>query len=505
MQPILSAAQMRWADTHTIEVLGVPGSTLMENAGRAVAEQVRAKLCRNSLVLVLAGPGNNGGDGLAAALWLLRWKLNVHVVLLGRLDALRGDAAGHARHAVAAGVHLSECADVAALDAEQRLFDHAGMIVDTIFGTGLARPLDGLMAHAVAKANAAPAPVLSVDIASGIDSDDGRILGGAVRASWTLPIAAYKWGHWLGEGREYAGEILPPAAIGIDADTIARAQSEAHGKCHNARLIEQGDIRAAYPPRPHICHKRDFGHIWVFGGSIGYTGAPRLAARGAYAVGAGLVSIACPADVYTVVAAASLEIMVHPETQAPWQQADVVLAGPGWGLSQQARLAALLESDVPLVLDADALNMLAEDKTLTRNVGRRKALTVMTPHPGEAGRLLGTSSREIQADRLHAVLEMMKKYRAWVVLKGADSLIASPEKDVWVCPFGSPRLAVAGTGDVLSGMIAGLIGKGLPAAVAVPAAVGQHALAGERQGWYLAGDLCQLARAVLRDVGSSVA
>jgi len=503
VKPILSAAQMRWADTHTIRVEGIPGSTLMEQAGLAVAEQVRARLCRNSLVLVLAGPGNNGGDGFAAALWLLRWKLNVHVVLLGRMKALRGDAAEHAGRAVSAGIHLSECADVAALDALQRMFDHAGMIVDTVFGTGLARPLDGLMAHAVEKINTAPAPVLSVDIATGIDSDDGRILGGAVRASWTLPVAAYKWGHWLGEGREYAGEILPPAPIGIDADTIARAQSEAQGKCHNARLIEQADIRAAYPPRPHICHKRDFGHVWIFGGSTGYTGAPRLAGHGAFAVGAGLVSIACPADVWPVVAATSLEIMVHPEERAPWRQADVVLAGPGWGTEQQARLAELVEADVPLVLDADALNMLAADASLSRNVGRRRALTVLTPHPGEAGRLLGLSSRKVQADRLHAVLAMAKKFRAWVVLKGADSLIASPERDVWVCPFGAPSLAVAGTGDVLSGMIAGLVGRRLPAAVAVPAAVGQHALAGEREGWYLASDLCRLARDVLGDVGSS--
>jgi len=505
VKPILSAAQMRWADMHTIKVLGVSGSTLMENAGRAVAEQVRERLCRNSLVLVVAGPGNNGGDGLAAALWLLRWKLNVQVVLLGHLDVLRGDAAEHARRAISADVHLSACADVAALDATQHVFDHAGLIVDTIFGTGLARPLDGLMAHAANRINAAPAPVLSVDIASGIDSDNGRILGGAVRASWTLPIAAYKWGHWLGEGREYAGEILPPAAIGIDADTISRAQSETRGTCRNARLIEQGDIRAAYPPRPHICHKRDFGHTWIFGGSIGYTGAPRLAAGGAYAVGAGLVSIACPNDVYTIVAATSLEVMVHPEQQAPWQKADVILAGPGWGTAQGARLAELLETDIPLVLDADALNMLSVDAELARNTGRRRALTVMTPHPGEAGRLLGSSSHEIQADRLHAVLAIAKKYRAWVVLKGADTLIASPERDVWVCPFGTPKLAVAGTGDVLSGMIAGLIGKGLPAAVAIPAAVGQHALAGERNSWYLAGDLCRLARAVLQDVGSSPA
>ncbi len=500
MPSILSADQMRWAEAFTIEDRGIAGCTLMENAGRAVAGHVRANLCRNSLALVLSGPGNNGGDGLAAAYWLMRWKINVQVILLGSLKSLRGDAARHAEQAAAADVSISECADDEALDARQHAFDHAGMIVDALFGTGLARPLDGLMAHAVDRINAAQAPVLSVDIASGINSDDGSVMGMAVHTRWTLPVAAYKWGHWLGAGREYAGEILPPAAIGIDTDVIAEAQSVKPGVCRRARLIGKADIRAGFPARPHICHKRDFGHAWIFGGSQGYTGAPQLAAQGAFAAGAGLVSIACPENVYPIIAGASLETMVHPEQQAPWQTADVVLAGPGWGCSRQRQLAEAIASDKPLVLDADALNMLAADAALAKKIRRRRAVSVLTPHPGEAGRLLGVKSKAVQADRLSAVLSLRKAFHAWIVLKGADSLIASPEGDVWVCPFGAPSLAVAGTGDVLSGMIAGLIGRGQRPEIAIPAAVGLHALAGERGSWFLAGELCQLVRAVLRDV-----
>ena len=500
MQPILSSAQMCWADAYTIKEQDVPGITLMENAGKAVAGHVRANLCRNSLVLVLAGSGNNGGDGFAAAHALMSLKINVQVVLLGSLESLRGDAARSAEQAASAYVSIIECVDEKTLDAEQHTFDHAGMIIDALFGTGLARPLDGLMAHAVDKINAAPASVLSVDIASGINSDDGSVLGTAVHARWTLPIAAYKWGHRLGEGREYAGDILPPAAIGIEVDIIARAQSEKPGLCNSARLIQQADIRVAFPARPYICHKRDFGHVWIFGASQGYTGAPQLAASGAFAVGAGLVSIACPESVYPVVAASSLEAMVHPQDEAPWQVADVVLAGPGWGSAQQQQLTEVIAADKTLVLDADALNMLAADKALAKGVGKRKALTVLTPHPGEAGRLLGVKSKAVQDDRLSAVLFLAKIFHAWIVLKGADSLIASPRGDVWVCPFGSSNLAVAGTGDVLAGMLAGTLGRSQPPEIALPAAVGLHALTGERDDWFLAGELGRLVHEALSNL-----
>jgi len=243
----------------------------------------------------------------------------------------------------------------------------------------------------------------------------------------------------------------------------------------------------------------------VFGGSQGFTGAPRLAAMGAMSVHAGLVSISCPQDVYALLAASSLEVMVHPQADesnwadAAWKKADAVVAGPGWGVQQQAMLAELLRSDRVLLLDADALNMLsdADMKSLATD---RKATTVFTPHPGEAARLLGSTASEIQQDRLSAVRALVSQLQGWVVLKGAQTLIGSPDGRVWLCPFGSSRLATAGSGDVLSGMIAGLLGQageeqevlveqGVLVEQAIAAAVALHARAGESSGWYRAGQL----------------
>lgn len=375
------------------------------------------------------------------------------------------------------------------------------MIVDAIFGTGLARPLAGVMAAAAGMLNATAAPVLAVDIASGIDSDDGRIQGSAVRADVTLPIAAYKWGHWLHIGRENAGRLLAPASIGIPLEVILRAQKEVAGPARRARVLGRGDIMAAFPPLKRTAHKKDLGHVWVFGGSKGYTGAPRLAAMGAFAVGAGLVSIACPKDVYPIIAASSLEVMVHPQKAAAWQAADAVLAGPGWGRAQKQTLAMLLASDRPLVLDADALNMIAADSALADALAKRGAPSVLTPHPGEAGRLLGIPSAEVQADRLAAAITLAERFRAWAVLKGADSLIASATGEIHLCPFGSPRLATAGTGDVLAGMIAALLARHHDAQKAACAAVALHAIAGERRDWFLAGGLAMAVRSLLAEMG----
>jgi NAD(P)H-hydrate epimerase len=256
-------------------------------------------------------------------------------------------------------------------------------------------------------------------------------------------------------------------------------------------------IRRAFPERPRSAHKKHFGHLWVLGGSLGYTGAPRLAAMGGFAVGAGLVSIACPDDVYPVIASSCLEVMVHPQTQAPWHGTDAVVAGPGWGVSCGTYLEAVVDAGMPLVLDADGLNLLGNDASLMARLKARQAPVVMTPHPGEAARLLGTDTAGVQGNRLAAALTLSGRFGCWVVLKGADSLVVSPGRESWLCPFGSPRLAVAGTGDVLAGMIGGLLAQGRAPEVAVPAAVALHALAGESGGWHLAGELPEHIVAIL--------
>jgi NAD(P)H-hydrate epimerase len=502
MLPILTSSQMCWADHETIKTYGIPGKELMAQAGRCVANTVVAQLddIVKSRLLIVSGPGNNGGDGFASIPWLLRRKINLQVILLGRIADLKPDAAMYAADASKMDIEVIECPDVKTLAKLKDCFVNTSIILDAMFGTGLHRPLTDLMAEAARIMNDSGVPVLSVDIASGIDSDTGKVLGEAVRASWTLPIAAYKWGHWLDEGREYAGRILPPARIGILDETIEKSLLEEEGPVGSAYLIDRREIRRSFPDRPRRNHKRDFGHVWIFGGSQGYTGAPRLAAGGAFAVGSGLVSIACPHGVYPIVAGSSLEAMVHPQDSAPWQSADVILAGPGWGSSERAMLAKLFASDAPIVLDADALNMLADDRELSGLLAGREALKILTPHPGEAGRLLGLSATEVQSDRLSSALSLADRFKGWIVLKGAESLIVSPERQAWVCPFGTSKLATAGTGDVLAGMIAGLVGQDVEPEKALPVAVALHAIAGEQEDWYLAGDLPRVARKVLTDL-----
>jgi NAD(P)H-hydrate epimerase len=498
---ILTAEQMRMADAHTIRELGVSGEWLMEQAGAAVADAVRFFLEQERAhepVVIVAGPGNNGGDGFAAAAHLIGFGIRVELLLLGSLEKLQGDAASHAASAVSEGLDVYELSDQAAYAMSRPRLQQAGMLVDTLFGTGLNRAPEGMAAELIATINDIRCPLLAVDVASGVDSDTGQVPGEAIRATWTLPIAACKWGHWQGEGRICAGEILPAADIGIPETLMQAMQAEYPGPAARARLITREDLRLAETPRRYDMHKKDFGHLWVFGGSRGYTGAPRLAALGAHAMDAGLVSIGCPDTVYSVLAPASLETMVHPQDSAPWQGADAVIAGPGWGRSQGGLLAELVASGLPLLLDADALNMVAEDGRLAGAVVSRKSVTVMTPHPGEAGRLLGCTSAAVQANRPAAARALAERFHAWIVLKGASTLIVSPGLQLWLCPFGSTALARGGTGDVLAGMIGALLARGLPAEAALPAAVGLHALAGEDRAWWLAGELPERVFALRR-------
>lgn len=495
MKRIMTAEQIRRADQQTMAE-GTPGSVLMERSGRAVANAVLQYRPDSGRIVIVVGPGNNGGDGYAAAWALAEKNMKITVVSLSDPEGLQGDVAEHADLARQAGVKIRYCED----DGEllSCWLARAVIVVDAMFGTGLARPLTGQMREAVERINASGRPVLSVDIPSGIHSDTGEVMGMAVEADWTLPIATTKWGHWLGAGRDAVGELLSSVDIGIPETFIMDAYQAKPNGIVDAVVIDEAMIQSVFPTYPRDVHKADFGHVWVFGGSKGYTGAPRLAAMGAMSVHAGLVSIACEPSVYPVIAASSLEVMAHPQDASPWQSADAVVAGPGWGVHQQSVLQQLLAANIPLVLDADALNMLAEDDRLKELAGKRSATTAFTPHPGEAARLLGCSTAEVQADRVGSALKLAELLGGWVVLKGSESLVVSPEFRVWLCPFGSNRLATAGTGDVLAGVIGGLLGQGIEPSHAIPAAVGLHAMAGESSGWYRAGQLPEQI-AALRD------
>ena len=493
---ILTAQQMFAADKATITAKQSTSLQLMERAGQAILPLCHKLKLDAGRVVIVVGQGNNGGDGLVAARLLRLKNVPVTVIPLIPIQTLQGDAAIQAKLAQKAGVKIrpTTCADD--LPALQAWLHRAVIIVDAIFGIGLNKPIQGWIAQAIQAINHMDRPILSVDIPSGIDANTGKVLGEAIQATATLPIAAYKWGHWLQQGHKHSGHIFTPAHIGIDAKILQHAQQLVPDRASNSVLIHEHMIHQAIGKRDSQAYKHSSGHVWVFGASIGYTGAPQLAAMGAQSVGAGLVSIACPNDVYPIIAASSLEVMVHPQEHASWQHADAIVAGMGWHDSQHDTLHQLLQHHAPLVLDASALHILSNSQTLQKALRQRSAFTVLTPHPGEAAQLLHTSTTDIQENRLESVLKLAKNYQAWVVLKGAQTLIASPKQQVWLNPFGSANLATAGTGDVLAGMIGGLLANQAQSTLQdgqkTIAAVAMHGIAGAQSGWYKAGQLPDL-------------
>ncbi len=509
---IVTAAQMRVADQLAI-TSGMSGFTLMDRAGLAVANAVLECMPDYGRVVIIAGGGNNGGDGFAAAYYLRQHRIPVTIVTLTPVDELTGETKAHADKARTAGTKIREACSEHCLAELWRWLTRAVIVVDAIFGTGLSRPLQGRMREVVDRLNQSDRPVLSIDIASGICADSGTVQGVAVRADYTLPIAATKWGHWLNEGRDYTGELLNSADIGIEDAWIHSAwqQSCEHADEQNAfcvnsaSVMHEGILSRAWPCRQRLSHKGSYGHVWIFGGSQGFTGAPQLAGLGAYAAGAGLASIACPDAVWPVIAAANVEVMAHPESTADWQNASALVVGPGWGKAQGKRLSAMLAVDKAMVIDADALNIIAANESLQQQLGDRRTamdcLTVITPHPGEAARLLNMHVDAVQRDRKKSIMALTARFGCWVVLKGSETLIASPSGDIYLNPFGSAQLAVAGSGDVLAGMIGAQLAREeiaradietVSPAVMIAAAVMLHGMAGERSGWYLAGELAKL-------------
>jgi NAD(P)H-hydrate epimerase len=472
--PLLGAAAMRALDRHTIETLAIPGEVLMESAGRAVAEAVLSLAPRE--VLVVAGGGQNGGDGLVAARHLRALGVPVRVALLAEPQ---GAAAAELARARAFEVPV----------AHGPGFEppgEGGVIVDALFGTGLARPVAGAAAEAIARIAAAGRPVVAVDLPSGIDADTGQVLGAAVRAGITVTFGLPKPGLALEPGRSHAGRVVV-ARIGI-ADA-------APGVAPDAELWTVAAAAAQLPARPRDGHKGSFGHVLVVAGSEGKTGAAALAARAAVRGGAGLVTLACPAGLNDILEQKCTEAMTAPVADTPARgfagaaeealvalaaERDVVALGPGIGRADEtAKLVRALCTRVerPLVLDADGLFAFAGEPAALRG---RRAPTVLTPHPGEAARLLGCMNAEITRDRLGASRRLAAETGCIVVLKGAPTVTARPGAPPLVNPTGGPALASGGTGDVLTGLVAALLAQGLGAAEAAGLGVFLHGLAGDR-------------------------
>jgi NAD(P)H-hydrate epimerase len=485
---ILNAAQMREADRVTIEDIGLPSLVLMENAGRQVVAAIEAAFepQLEGRVAVLCGRGNNGGDGFVVARTLLQRGIDTGVFVVGALTDVRGDARTNLEILGRLGVTVVEINDEQSWELHFSEISQCTLIVDAMFGTGLKDALSGMLETVVADVNASDLPIVSIDLPSGLSSDTPYLVGDCIDASMTVTLAAPKLPLVLPPGEAYAGEVVI-ADIGIPYEVIDALEGPF------IELLTPEQVRGSVTPRAADSHKGDFGRVLVIAGSRGKTGAAHLAAMGALRSGAGLVAVATPESCLPIVAAMAPEYMTEPlpETCDGNVAAaaldgildltqDVVVCGPGLGRTEDVRgfVQGLVDkATVPLVLDADAITVFAEDPGSL--VGREERDVIITPHPGEMARLIGATIEDVQAHRIEVASDFATTHRVYVVLKGHRTLIATPEGRVFINPTGNPGMATGGTGDVLAGMIGAWLAQLLDAEAACRLAVFLHGMAGD--------------------------
>ncbi|HYW03864.1 MAG TPA: NAD(P)H-hydrate dehydratase [Gammaproteobacteria bacterium] len=446
-QNLYLASQVGELDRTAIERFGIPGETLMERAGRAAFRELCRRWPGVRRLVVCCGGGNNGGDGYVVARLARRAGLEVRLLGLREPDALRGSAHRAARAWLETGGDYEAYVPGTDLAAAR-----ADVIVDAVLGTGLSREVGGDARQLVDMINAAGAAVLAVDIPSGLSADSGRIMGTAVRADLTVTFIGLKRGLLTGDAPDCTG-VLHFDDLGVPGAVY-------DGTGPSARRVGREELSRLLPRRPRTAHKGRHGHVLVAGGGPGMPGAVRMAGEAALRTGAGLVSIATAPDHAGSVNVARPELMCHAvgggADLAPLlERATVVAAGPGLGRSDWARslLETVLAAPQPLVLDADGLNLLAERP-------QQRERWVLTPHPGEAARLLGSTVAEVQSDRFAAASALSRRYQAVAVLKGAGTVVADGER-LAVSATGNPGMATGGMGDVLTGVVAGLLAQGL--------------------------------------------
>lgn len=478
---LYTVEQVRALDQRAIGEFGVAGHELMRRAAWAGLSSLRRHWPQARRIAVYCGPGNNGGDGFLLA--TLAREAGLQVELFALADGAQGDAARARQAWVATG------GSVCRWEAQQAV-PAVDLHVDALYGTGLRRPPTAPVAALIERINASGAPVLALDVPSGLDADTGHCPGAAIRADVTVSFIAAKRGLYTGHAAALVGAL--------ELDMLGLPEALWQDTAPDARLL----LPEQLPPRARDAHKGDHGHLLAIGGEHGMAGAIRLCGEAALRGGAGLVSVATRAEHLFALNAARPELMAHavngPQALEPLlARADVLALGPGLGQGAwgHALWLTALEAGKPLVLDADGLNLLA------REPRRLAPPAVLTPHPGEAARLLSSTVGEIEADRYAAVRTLAGRYGAVAVLKGAGSLIADPAGRVAVCPWGNPGMATGGMGDVLTGVIAALLAQGCDAWRAACLGVGLHARAGDlaaRQGerGLLASDLLPALRAL---------
>jgi NAD(P)H-hydrate epimerase len=479
MQVVLTAQEMQLMDRLTIEDANIPGLVLMENAARAVTDAVLELNSHRGPVTIIAGTGNNGGDGFAVARQLHGAGIETFIILVGSREKVTGDALVQLDIVDTLGLDVIEAnADAGVPDAVLDALDLASVCVDALFGIGLARNVEGIPAAILESLAEVEAPIVSVDIPSGVCSDTGQVRGIAIAADVTVTMGAYKRGLTQYPGKALAGEIIV-ADIGIPPAVFEHV---------NPSVITSDDLEAPFlPARPPNAHKGNFGHVVIVGGGPGKSGATLLAGMGALRSGAGLCTIVTHSNVQTALEGRYPELMI----EAGWTDdgirgnaldnalhaADVVVVGPGLAVTPLGRAVVdkVLESNKPMVLDAGALSILAPIGADVLGAGTR----IITPHPGEAARILEITPTEVQADRFAAVEELTDRVGGIVVLKGASTLVASEDFGVSVNTTGNAGMATAGTGDVLAGMCAAFLVRDSEPFEAVRLAVHVHGLAGD--------------------------
>lgn len=440
------AADTRRLDALAIEQAGIPGYTLMTRAGEAAFAELRKQWPRVRRIAVVCGIGNNAGDGFVLARLAHEAGLEVRVHTVGAIEALKGDASTALQGLQQSGILLTP--------SLQATLDQADVIVDALLGTGLDREVTGPWRAAIDAMNASGKPVLAVDIPSGLHADRGVVMGTAVKAALTVTFIGIKLGLLRGAGREHSG-ILRFADLQVPPSVYAAVTPA-------AQRMDAADLKVWLPRRARIAHKGMHGHVLVLGGERGMAGAARMAAEAAARVGAGLVTVATRPEHASLFAIARPELMAHgittrEEVEPLLQRATVLAIGPGLGRASWGQLLwnRALESSLPLIVDADALNLLATEPVQRDN-------WILTPHPGEAGRLLQCATAQVLADPFAAVAEIQRRFSGIALLKGAGTLVCGPEPGtVTLIDAGNPGMASGGMGDVLTGVIAGLVAQGL--------------------------------------------
>jgi NAD(P)H-hydrate epimerase len=463
----VTAATMQNLDRRTIEDYGIPGLELMERAGAHVARIIKERFgnARENSALILAGKGNNGGDGFVVARLLAEAGWHVTLLLFAEAESLRGDALSNYTR-LPSSVKQRNFQGLTTTDT-RRLLENSTVILDALFGTGLTTGLSGVYADAVRLVNASGRPVVSVDIPSGVDATTGKTPGEAVQADITVTFGAAKIGQFTYPGAGYVGELIV-TDIGIPAELLATAPF--------VEIIDREYAASLLQPRLKTAHKGSCGHCLVIAGSTGKSGAATMAANSAMRSGAGLVTLAVPASIHTVAEVKTTEVMTLPLAETAYGSIalealgkvkellagrDTAAVGPGLG-GHSETVALVREiistATLPLVLDADALNALAGDLTPLKNSA--SPALVLTPHPGEMARLTGARITEVEADRLEAARSFAAANNCYLLLKGAGTVIAAPNGRLAINSSGNSGMASGGMGDVLTGVITALLGQG---------------------------------------------